>query len=294
MISEFELIGIFKGIGAEYDKKNGIIVPSGDDCAVFNFQSEVVTSVDSSIENVHFPANAMPNDIAYRAIAIALSDLAAMCCSPRALSISITSEKTDKDWYEKFAQGIREVCNNYELSLIGGDITKGPLNINVTVFGVPLGNKIVKRNNAKIGDEIFISSQVGRARKGLKDWKNCKFNSDYISDYMHPKPKFSLAKKIYKNVNACIDTSDGLIGDLKKILTSSSVGADIYIDDIPITSNLSDLDAGDDYDLCFTMPPGIEDECFFKIGTITKDKKLNFISKKEYDLETNGFDHFKK
>ena len=135
---------------------------------------------------------------------------------------------------------------------------------------------------------------MGRARKGLKDWENCKFNSDYISDYMHPKPKFSLAKKIYKNVNACIDTSDGLIGDLKKILTSSSVGADIYIDDIPITSNLSDLDAGDDYDLCFTMPPGIEDECFFKIGTITKDKKLNFISKKEYDLQTNGFDHFKK
>ncbi|MDG1202244.1 MAG: thiamine-phosphate kinase, partial [SAR86 cluster bacterium] len=158
MSTEFELIEIFQHIGAEYYKDNGIITGPGDDCAIFDLSTPIVTSVDSSVSDIHFPSNASPADIGYRAVAVALSDIAAMGCKPIAFSLSVSSPITNESWYAKLADGIKDIAKEFQISLIGGDLTKGPRNLNVIVFGTPYSGKILMRNNAQTGDYICISS----------------------------------------------------------------------------------------------------------------------------------------
>ena len=292
MSTEFELIEIFQHIGAEYYKDNGIITGPGDDCAIFDLSTPIVTSVDSSVADIHFPSNASPADIGYRAVAVALSDIAAMGCKPIAFSLSVSSPITNESWYAKLADGIKEIAKEFQISLIGGDLTKGPLNLNVIVFGTPYSGKILMRNNAQTGDYICISSAVGRAKKGLDDWVNNKKDSEYLKDYLRPLPKIELGKDIVNFASASIDTSDGLMADLEKMLKASNRGGLINLDDIPITSDINDINSGDDYDLCFTMPKEKFNNKFFKIGEVTEDLGIKLISNKGYDVVIKGYEHF--
>ena len=291
MNSEFELIDLFKNIGSEYCEDNGIIISAGDDCAAFKSNKPIVTSIDASVAGVHFPKNAKPCDIAYRSIAVALSDIAAMACKPLAFSLSVTVPHNEYDWFESFKEGTKDISDEYKISLIGGDLTSGPLNVNVVVYGSPYSEKILTRSGAKPGDIICISSQVGKASKGLKDWNN-NIDSSFIDYYLRPKAKIQLGKEISLSANACIDTSDGLLADLKKMLDASKCGADIYIDDIPITSDINDVNAGDDYDLCFTLPKEMVAGNFIKIGIVKEDKKINLCSNKGYDIDIKGYEHY--
>ena len=200
MSSEFELIELFQHIGAEYYKENGVIIGPGDDCAIFDLQSPIVTSVDASVADIHFPSDASPEDIGYRAIAVALSDIAAMGCRPIAFSLSVTSPFIDSDWYKRLAIGVEDIANEFKISLIGGDLTKGPLNLNAIVYGTPFSKTILRRDTAQIGDYICISSSVGKAKKGLTDWKKMKRDSIFIKDYLRPLPKIerrSLSRRIH-------------------------------------------------------------------------------------------------
>ena len=292
MSSEFELIELFQHIGAEYYKENGVIIGPGDDCAIFDLSSPIITSVDSSVVDIHFPSNASPQDIGYRAVAVALSDIAAMGCRPIAFSLSVSSPVTEDLWYKKLAEGVEDIAKEFEISLIGGDLTKGPLNLNAIVYGTPYSGKVLMRNTAQPGDYICISSPTGRARRGLNDWKNTNNNSEYLADYLRPLAKIELGKTIVNFASACIDTSDGLLADLGKILKSSECGALIYLDDIPITTDIDDINSGDDYDLCFTVPKDKFDNNYFKIGEVTSDRQIKFISNKGYDIDIKGYEHF--
>lgn len=292
MSSEFELIELFQHIGAEYYKENGVIIGPGDDCAIFDLSTPIITSVDSSVVDIHFPSNASPQDIGYRAVAVALSDIAAMGCRPIAFSLSVSSPVTEDLWYKKLAEGVEDIAKEFEISLIGGDLTKGPLNLNAIVYGTPYSGKVLMRNTAQPGDYICISSQTGRARRGLNDWKNTNNNSEYLADYLRPLAKIELGKTIVNFASACIDTSDGLLADLGKILKSSECGALIYLDDIPITTDINDINSGDDYDLCFTVPKDKFDNNYFKIGEVTSDRQIKFISNKGYDIDIKGYEHF--
>lgn len=292
MSSEFELIELFQHIGAEYYKENGVIIGPGDDCAIFDLSTPIITSVDSSVVDIHFPSNASPQDIGYRAVAVALSDIAAMGCRPIAFSLSVSSPVTEELWYKKLAEGVEDIAKEFEISLIGGDLTKGPLNLNAIVYGTPYSGKVLMRNTAQPGDYICISSQTGRARRGLNDWKNTNNNSEYLADYLRPLAKIELGKTIVNFASACIDTSDGLLADLGKILKSSECGALIYLDDIPITTDINDINSGDDYDLCFTVPKDKFDNNYFKIGEVTSDRQIKLISNKGYDIEIKGYEHF--
>ncbi|MDG1202757.1 MAG: thiamine-phosphate kinase, partial [SAR86 cluster bacterium] len=249
-------------------------------------------SVDSSVADIHFPSNASPADIGYRAVAVALSDIAAMGCKPIAFSLSVSSSITNESWYIKLADGIKDIAKEFQISLIGGDLTKGPLNLNVIVFGTPYSGKILMRNNAQTGDYICISSEVGRAKKGLDDWVNNKKDSEYLTDYLRPLPKIELGKDIVNFASASIDTSDGLMADLEKMLKASNRGGLINLDDIPITSDINDINSGDDYDLCFTMPKEKFNNKFFKIGVVTEDLGIKLISNKGYDVVIKGYEHF--
>ena len=296
MISESDILECFQHLVDSSYHKDSILLGSGDDAAVIDTQGrQLVRSVDISKIGVHFHESMRPEDIAYRSITTALSDLAGMGSFPSFISIALTSDIEEISWYEKFSNGIKETLDEFSIDLIGGDVTKGELNISVNVFGYPF-KKPIPRNGAKLGDSIYITGKLGKAKQGLNDWLN-KENSIYCNDYLRPKRQFQKAKELSDFATSCIDISDGLIKDLGDICKQSNVGAELFFEDIPILNDHKDLTHGDDYELCFTAPSHLDDRLrnqgFFIIGKITQN--LDLIVKKdgsEITFEKNGWDPF--
>ena len=295
MISESAILNCFQHL-VENELNDIVLVGSGDDAAVIKSQNkDLVHSLDISKINTHFPKDSMPEDIAYRSIAVALSDLAAMGAYPAFISIGLTSNSTDLDWYKKFSMGIENILNEYDIKLVGGDVTNGELSICVNVFGYAYEKNIL-RSNAKIGDLIYITGPLGEGRKGLIDWEN-KEKSSYVRKFFNPKIPFDKSEYISKYASSCIDISDGLIKDLGSICMQSGVGAEIDYENIPVTNDIHDLSYGDDYKLCYTCSPDqknneliSEDYCIGKITSETEIliKKDNLV----IDFKKNGWDSF--
>ncbi len=295
MISESAILNCFQHL-VDHKQDDTVLVGSGDDAAVIKSQDkDLVHSIDISKINSHFPEDSSPQDIAYRSIAIALSDLAAMGAYPSFISIGLTSNSTDLDWYKKFTSGVEKILNEYQIKLVGGDITNGEISICVNVFGYAYENNIL-RSTAKVGDLIFITGPLGEGRRGLEDWKNNK-KTEFVKKFFNPKVDFDKSKFISKYANSCVDISDGLIKDLTSICESSKVGAEITYENIPITNDFDDLSYGDDYKLCYTCSPEFKDSEFFSedfcIGEIKSNKEI--IIKKDnsvIDFKTHGWDSF--
>ncbi len=295
MISESDILNCFQHL-VEDKIDSLVLVGSGDDAAVIKSQkANLVHSLDISKIHTHFPNNASPEDIAFRSVAVALSDLAAMGATPSFISVGLTSNKKDINWYKKFTQGIQSVMNEYQIKLVGGDVTFGEINVCVNVFGY-INENILTRSNAKPGDNIYITGQLGRGRKGLIDWSNGK-KSSFVQHYFCPKINFDKSKYISELASSCIDISDGLLKDLRSICKLSKVGAKIFYEDIPITNDIDDLSYGDDYELCFTCPKIYAEKFnkkdFFLIGEITQGKNIELIKDNiPVDLKKNGWDSF--
>ena len=296
MISESDILKCFQHLVDSSYHKDSVLVGSGDDAAVIDTQGrQLVHSVDISKIGIHFHESMRPEDIAYRSITTALSDLAGMCSFPSFISIALTCDIEEISWYERFSNGIKETLDEFSIDLVGGDVTKGELNISVNVFGYPF-KKPISRNGAKLGDSIFITGQLGKAKQGLIDWLNKK-DSIYCKDFLRPKPQFQKAKEFSNFATSCIDISDGLIKDLSDICRQSKVGAELCYRDIPILNDHKDLTHGDDYELCFTAPSHLDDQLksqgFFHIGKIIQ--KLGLSVKKgdsEIIFEKKGWDPF--
>ena len=295
MISESAILNCFQHL-VDLNKDDIVIVGSGDDAAVIKSQEkDLVHSVDISKINSHFPEDSMPQDIAYRSIAVALSDLAAMGAFPAFISIGLTSNITDLKWYKQFTRGVAEILNEYQLKLIGGDITNGEISVCVNVFGYAYEKNIL-RSTAKVGDLIYITGPLGEGRKGLEDWKNNQ-QTKYIKKFFKPKVDFYKSKYISKYANSCIDISDGLMKDLSRICKSSEVGAEIIYENIPITNDINDLSYGDDYKLCYTCSPEFRDNEFisqdFHIGEIKSDTEI-ILNKgnSSINFKKHGWDSF--
>ena len=295
MISESAILNCFQHL-VDHKQDDTVLVGSGDDAAVIKSQDkDLVHSIDISKINSHFPEDSSPQDIAYRSIAVALSDLAAMGAYPSFISIGLTSNSTDLDWYKKFTSGVEKILNEYQIKLVGGDITNGEISVCVNVFGYAYENNIL-RSTAKVGDLIFITGPLGEGRRGLEDWKNNK-KTEFVKKFFNPKVDFDKSKFISKYANSCVDISDGLIKDLTSICESSKVGAEIIYENIPITNDFDDLSYGDDYKLCYTCSPEFKDSEFFSedfcIGEIKSNKEI--IIKKDnsvIDFKTHGWDSF--
>tara|TARA_B100000945_G_C20296124_1_gene555715 strand:- start:24 stop:914 length:891 start_codon:yes stop_codon:yes gene_type:complete len=295
LISESAILNCFQHL-VDLKKDDLVIVGSGDDAAVIKSQGkDLVHSIDISKVNSHFPEDSKPQDIAYRSIAVALSDLAAMGACPAFISIGLTSNITDLKWYKQFTNGVEKILNEYQLKLVGGDITNGEISVCVNVFGYAYENNIL-RSTAKVGDLIYVTGTLGEGRKGLEDWKNNQ-QSKYIKKFFNPKVDFNKSEYISKYANSCIDISDGLIKDLTRICKSSEVGAEIIYENIPITNDINDLSFGDDYKLCYTCSPEFKDNEYisedFCIGEIKSDTKI--IIKKDnspVNFKKHGWDSF--
>jgi thiamine-monophosphate kinase len=305
---EFQIIQQYFESHAGVDKS--IALGIGDDCALIipTTNTYQVISVDTSIADRHFPNDADAYDIAYRALNVSLSDLAAMGAKAKWFTLAISLPEYNALWLSRFSQGLFQAAHNAGVHLIGGDTTKGSLTITVQVQGeLPIG-KALQRNNAKVGDYIYVSGYLGNAGAGLLVYqKQLAANNTLLTDYLKPEPELVLGEKLLNIANSCIDISDGLLADLSHILRASNVGAEIDLAHIPLSDELLSavdnkqalqlaLQAGDDYKLCFTSaisPEQLTLEGVFCIGCITENTELTFKNKPyNFEITTTGFDHF--
>lgn len=274
-MDEFELIKKYfhNEENKNFSHEKNIVLGIGDDAAVFEVDREyqLVSSLDTLVENVHFPENCKAEDIAYKALAVNLSDLAAMGASPHSFLLSITLPNVNEAWLESFSKGLFELANQYQIVLIGGDTSKGPLSISVQINGLVKKNKFLKRSAAQAGDVICATGYLGLAALGLKEWRlqewkaeNNSKTSEALTRFLRPESRIILAQKFYDlGVRTCIDISDGLLSEVKHLCKSSSLSACVDFTSLLIHSELAALEkseqlalmlsGGDDYELCFSV-----------------------------------------
>tara|TARA_B100001109_G_C18688542_1_gene392196 strand:- start:92 stop:751 length:660 start_codon:yes stop_codon:yes gene_type:complete len=214
---------------------------------------------------------------------------------PSFITVGLTSNKTNIKWYNDFTKGLEKIIKEYDIALVGGDITFGDLNICINVFGYSYIKPLL-RSTAKPNELIYITGTLGKARKGLKDWQNKK-KSIYQVDFFRPKVRFDMAKFISSFASSCIDISDGLIKDLGSICKLSKVGAILKYEDIPITDDIKDLFHGDDYELCFTCAEQFEEKLKTKglkpIGKIVEGSDIKLVKEnKRVNFTKTGWDSF--
>lgn len=294
----------------------------GDDAAVINIPAdkELVVSVDTLVNGVHFLPATDPYDIGFKSLAVNLSDMAAMAAQPRWATLSLTIPDNNAVWLESFARGFSDLAQQYSVALVGGDLTYGPLTITIQILGLVATGAAVKRSGARPGDAIYVSGCLGEAALALKvlnkEIQGVTTLSASCNRRLHrPVPRIDIGNNLQGIATSAIDISDGLIADLGHILKASSVGAVIKLDTIPLCkefNNITDqeliwqtsLCSGDDYELCFTVPSIKRDELERKlsavdcpiscIGAIEEGSVLRclLVDGSEYDIKAVGYRHF--
>jgi thiamine-monophosphate kinase len=346
--SEFQLIQDFFSDQQPLSRSD-VCLGIGDDCAILRPHSEmdIAVSIDTLISGVHFPHHTAADAIAYKALAVNLSDLAAMGAQPAWFTLSLTlpsdlnflSMNTDsqqlekltrKQWLEQFSQALFLLAKTYNIQLVGGDTTCGPLAITIQVSGYLPKSGGLRRAGAKVGDLIVLTGALGAATIGLdivlkqhSEQFSCLSiveQQQAIQALNYPKAKINEGLYLQPIAHAAVDLSDGLISDLGHILKASQVGARLALERLPLASSLACLDkkiawqkaltGGDDYQLCVTLDrndwPNIK-KCypqFTVIGIITIEPQLRlFITDNlddlehhntmpEYKIHLRGYDHF--
>jgi thiamine-monophosphate kinase len=292
-VDEFELIRRY------FERQSHapfVRVGIGDDGAVLQPEPgrELVTVIDTIVSGVHFPANMYAADVGYRAVAVNLSDLAAMGARPRWMTLALTLVHTDTEWLDGFATGLREAASEWDVELVGGDTTRGDnIVISVQMTGdIDTGNALL-RSGANVGDSIFVTGTVGDAAAGLQR----------IGEHQ------AAGLRLAGCAHAAIDLSDGLVADLAKLIEASGVGAELNVEDLPLSDELRQaagpdearrfaLGGGDDYEICFTMPEAeLPDELpdpVTAIGRITGSGELVCLDDGVIvPFDSSGYRHFR-
>ncbi|QIU91972.1 thiamine-phosphate kinase [Yokenella regensburgei] len=295
----------------------------GDDCALLNVPEKqtLAISTDTLVSGIHFLPDISPADLAYKALAVNLSDLAAMGAEPAWLTLALTLPDVDEAWLSSFSDSLFEQLNYYDMQLIGGDTTRGPLSMTLGIHGyVPLG-RALKRDGAKPGDWIYVTGTPGDSAAGLailQDRLTVTQADDkayLLERHLRPTPRVLHGQALRHLASSAIDLSDGLISDLGHILKASGCGANIVLDDLPFSDAVLRqvepdqalrwaLSGGEDYELCFTVPElnrgaldvavghfGVPVTC---IGQITGDAEgMHFMRDgQRVTLDMKGYDHF--
>ncbi|BFM49876.1 thiamine-phosphate kinase [Marinomonas sp. THO17] len=316
-MKEFELIqNIFQtSVMASIQGREDILLGIGDDCAQVQVPSgqSLVFSMDTLVEGRHFPHDADPVDIGYRAVATCVSDLAAMGAKPAFFTLALTLPHSDPQWLAGLAEGMAELAEPIGLILVGGDTTKGPLTISLQVHGYVETKQTPLRANAQVGDDIYVTGCLGDASAALDiingEAKVSSQRFDYFYEHFwRPAPRLIAGMALKRVVHAMMDISDGLAQDIQHILSASKVGAVLQAEQIPISAELRQwrpdealelaLTGGDDYELCFTAPASQATEIALitqtlglpccKIGQIT-DSGFRIQG---YEGEIAGWQHF--
>ncbi len=333
-LGEFDLIWRFFKAGSEsmaQTQINQVLLGIGDDCALLQpdpAQSLAVTS-DMLVEGRHFFAGANPEWLGHKALAVNLSDLAAMGAKPVGFTLALALPDANGTWLAQFSQGLFRLAQQWQCPLIGGDTTQGPLTICITALGHVPSGAAIKRSGAKIGDDIWVSGTLGDARLALgalrSEWSLNPSSLEAVLPRMHePEPRIALGMQLRGIASSALDISDGLLGDLGHILKASHVNAEVLIDQLPTSRTLAEqteslrrqcaANGGDDYELCFTAPKNKRAEIellstallpLTRIGSITsasngnepvlilRNANGNPLAAADSMQLTQSFDHFK-
>jgi thiamine-monophosphate kinase len=308
-LSEFSLIDRF--FKQQQVKNPSTRIGIGDDCALMAIPEgyDLAVTTDTMVENVHFFAGSDAGDLGHKLLAVNLSDLASMGARPVSVTLALTLPSVDENWLQAFSSGFLALAERYNVDLIGGDTTSGPLTLTVQAMGlVPRGQALL-RSNAKPGDFIYMTGLLGQAGLGLKikQGYQCSDPEAALRRFNAPIPQVEAGLQLAGIANACIDISDGLAGDLAHILEQSQVGACLDWDALPLSEEVlayiqqtgdwtMPLVAGDDYELCFTVSPDQVSKLSMnckKIGIIESEPGLRLNkSGQTQPLKVQGFEHF--
>jgi thiamine-monophosphate kinase len=317
-ISEFDLIeNYFTDMTST---RGDVVLGIGDDAALLRPPQgrDLALSVDTLVAGVHFFPDVSPLDLGHKVLAVNLSDLAAMGAEPAWATLALTLPEVDDLWLREFSRGFRELAAHYDLQLVGGDTTFGPLSITVQVQGLlPMG-KALTRSGAQVGDDIYVTATLGDAALALSYMRDEDDRGD-LQQILHrlerPIPRVEVGLALRDYASSAIDISDGLAADLGHILQASQVGATVELDRIPLSPPVSAaiqvsqdwsiaIAGGDDYELCFTLPPVHRDRVaaisrqtgvvMSRIGVIEAQTDLRFLLPDGSRLtpEHIGYDHF--
>lgn len=315
-IGEFELIERwFRDRGtARADVRLGV----GDDAALVRVPpgQELVLALDVINAGVHFPAESAGRTVGHRALAVNLSDLAAMGADPAWALLGLTLPAVDEGWIAEFAAGFAVLAERFGVSLVGGDTTRGALAVSVTAAGLVPAGQALRRAGARPGDAIWVSGTPGDAAAGLALLQgtlhgDASARAALVQRFEFPEPRVALGRALRGLATACIDVSDGLAGDLGRLCAASGVGAELDARSLPLSPSLRAvaeagpalqfaLAGGDDYELLFTAPAAARDQVdslsaivpLARIGTIVAVPGVRIGGLPPGCDPGHGFDHF--
>jgi thiamine-monophosphate kinase len=302
--------GIIQRFFSREDVSGGVVTGVGDDGAVIEptpglYQVQVI---DTLVEGVHFPSNMPAADVGYRAVAVNLSDIASMGARPRWMTLALTLWDKDESWIEAFASGLFEAAGAYDVALIGGDTTRGDEVVaSVHITGEVAADDMLLRSGAREGDTIYVTGTLGDAAAGLSLFEAGTRDGFLVARFLRPSARVREGRRLAGRARAAIDLSDGFVGDLRKLLDASGVGAEIDVDKLPMSDALCGrfadeeamtfaLTGGDDYELCFTaQPDDVADvDGITAVGVITGGS--NLVCRRDgvaVDVDEAGYRHFR-
>ncbi|AFP84432.1 thiamine-phosphate kinase [secondary endosymbiont of Ctenarytaina eucalypti] len=319
--SEFSLIDRY--FNRIQNTRRDVVAGIGDDCALLSIAEKkwLAVSTDTLVEGTHFLTDISPSNLGYKSLAVNLSDLASMGADPAWMSLALTLPAIDEGWVSAFSESLFQQLDYYNMQLIGGDTTRGPLSLTVTLQGFIPEGRALTRAGACIGDWIYVTGTLGDSAAGLAILQNRLHVKDtqdsqyFLSRHFRPQPRILQGLALRGIASAAIDVSDGMIMDLCHILARSNCGARINLEDIPTSAALRRnttpdqardlaLHGGEDYELCFTVPNikcGTLDVAlshinapFTRIGQICpRSMGVQFIHhQKIIEYNWHGYDHF--
>lgn len=309
----------FRGCGAARDD-----VPEGigDDAALLKVPegAQLVAAVDTLVAGVHFLDHFPPQSTGHRALAVNLSDLAAMGAEPAWALLALTLPEVDEPWLSSFASGLDRIAREHGVALVGGDTTSGPLCISVQLLGYVSGPQALRRSGGRPGDVLFVSGTPGDSAAGLEIERGTlqvadSAASDHLRNrFLFPTPRVALGQRLREHASACIDVSDGLLGDAGKLAAASGCGVEIELEALPVSAPLvsalgderariTALSGGEDFELCFAVPPENVSRMlrelpqaewqYNRIGVLTAEAGARVLrSGAVMEFSHSGYDHF--
>jgi thiamine-monophosphate kinase len=294
--------------------QRGVALGIGDDCALLQIPPgfELAVTTDTLVEGRHFPSHASPYDIGWKALAVNLSDLAAMGAEPHWFTLALTLPEPDSGWLAEFGRGLKALAEPHHVALVGGDTTRGALSLTITAMGLVPNGRAIKRSNAQAGDWVCVTGTLGDAALALGQLHDPALPDALRLRLHRPQPRVQAGLALRDFAHAAIDLSDGLAGDLDHILQASGVGAVIQAAQLPMSSEFERLapaasrlalqaQGGDDYELCFCIAPDQLDMLraatevpIQVVGVVTDKPGLRFVDAEgvTIPMDSIGYRHF--
>lgn len=312
--AEFDLID---RIHTRVRERADVLLGIGDDAALLQVPPgmQLVVTADTLNAGVHFPEATAPADIGWKSLAVNLSDLAAMGATPAWCTLSLSLPEADASWVDAFLDGFLELADQHAIALVGGDTTRGPLSISVTAMGLVEAGSALRRDGARVGDDVWVTGTLGDAAAALEAVLGQHMISASLRQRLdRPIPRIAAGQRLSGIVHSCIDLSDGLLADLGHVCERSGIGAEIDLANLPVSDALAALDpaqrcrwqasGGDDYELCFTASPrnrelvmqalDFTDVSATRIGRIVAGQGVKAFDTeaREWNPVQSGYQHF--